>query len=132
MTSTSDGCIVEASTGGMNSRIMSRERAASDELRSSFRMARFRLRSVNVASKYIAASTRPQAMLHPRAPMSMLRTSFRSAVATLNVPVNVSAMMRPKMTPETRSMGESTGAGIVGALAGRATEVAMWSIGCGR
>jgi len=52
----------------------------------------------------------------------MLRTSFRSAVATLNVPVNVSAMIRPKMTPETRSIGDNTGAGIAGARAGGATE----------
>jgi len=31
-------------------------------------------------------------------------------------------MIRPKMTPETRSIGDNTGAGIAGARAGGATE----------
>jgi hypothetical protein len=41
----------------------------------------------------------------------MVRTSLRSAVATLNEPVKVSAMMRPNMTSKTRSTGDKTADG---------------------
>jgi len=62
-------------------------------------------------------------MLQPSAPINMSRTSFLSAVATLSVPVNVSAMIRPKMTSETRSTGVNTGAATAGARAEGATEI---------
>jgi len=118
MTSTSAGCIVAATTRGIASRMSSRERAGSGEARTCFRIVRLRRRSVIVASRYITASTIPQAVLQPSAPISMSRTSLRSAVATLSVPVNVSAMMMPKTTPETRSIGDNGAAGITSALAG--------------
>ena len=50
----------------------------------------------------------PQAILHPSAPMSMVRTSARSASATLSEPVKVSTMIRPKSTSAMRSLGSST------------------------
>src|SRR3954467_12400942 len=71
-------------------------------------------------SRNMTASTRPQAMLQPRAPISMLRTSARSALATLRDPVKVRAMIRPKMTPETRSTGDRTGTAGTGKAAGSA------------
>src|ERR1044071_1908100 len=49
----------------------------------------------------------PQATLHPRAPISISRTSARPAVATESESVNVSTMMRPNKTSETRSIGSS-------------------------
>ena len=53
-------------------------------------------------------SMMPQAMLHPRAPMSIVRTSSRPASATLREPVKVSTMMRPKSASAMRSAGSST------------------------
>ena len=47
----------------------------------------------------------PHAKLQPSAPMSIVRTSSRPASAMLSEPVNVSTMMRPKRTSETRSRG---------------------------
>src|SRR5262245_17491900 len=51
----------------------------------------------------------PKATLQPRAPMSIARTSARPGVATEREPVNVSTMMSPNRTSETRSIGSSTG-----------------------
>src|SRR6187402_725491 len=47
----------------------------------------------------------PQAMLQPRAPISMRRTSARPDSATLSEPVKVSTMMSPKSISEMRSYG---------------------------
>src|SRR5436190_23686298 len=49
----------------------------------------------------------PQAMLQPRAPMSMVRTSSRPASATLREPVKVRTIIRPKSTSAIRSFGSS-------------------------
>jgi len=59
----------------------------------------------------------------------MLRTSSRSAVATLSVPVNVSAIIRPKMTPETRSTGVNAGVATAVARAGGATDIVTMACG---
>ena len=58
--------------------------------------------------RYSTASITPQARLHPSAPMSMVRTSARSAPATLSDPVNVRTMISPKSTSAMRSLGSST------------------------
>src|SRR5688572_14220245 len=50
----------------------------------------------------------PHARLHPSAPMSMVRTSARSASATLREPVKVRTMINPKSTSAMRSAGWST------------------------
>src|SRR3954470_8082514 len=47
----------------------------------------------------------PHARLQPIAPMSIVRTSSRSASATLSEPVKVRTMIRPNSTSETRSIG---------------------------
>jgi hypothetical protein len=48
---------------------------------------------------------RPQAKLHPSAPISMPRMSSRPASAMLREPVNVSTMISPKRTSALRSPG---------------------------
>src|SRR4051812_2290210 len=53
-------------------------------------------------------STSPHAMLHPIIPTSSVRTSSRPAVATLSVPVNVSAMITPNRISEVRASGSRT------------------------
>ena len=58
--------------------------------------------------RYSTASMMPQARLHPSAPMSMVRTSARSASATLSEPVKVRTMINPKSTSAMRSLGSST------------------------
>ena len=62
-------------------------------------------RSLSDDIRNMTASTRPQARLHPITPMSIERSSSRPAVAALNVPVNVSAMMTPNRISETRAIG---------------------------
>ena len=64
-------------------------------------------RSVSELMRNMTASTRPHAMLHPITPMSNSRTSSRPAVAALNAPVKVSAMISPKRISETRAIGSS-------------------------
>jgi hypothetical protein len=56
----------------------------------------------------MTASTTPHARLQPIMPTSSSRTSSRPAVATLRVPVNVSAMIRPNSTSDIRSTGSRT------------------------
>src|SRR5262245_44459731 len=56
----------------------------------------------------MTASTTPHARLQPIMPTSSRRMSSRAAVAALSVPVNVSAMMRPKRISETRDTGSRT------------------------
>jgi hypothetical protein len=68
---------------------------------------RLRSRVTMPASRNIAASIMPQAMLQLSALPSMIMTSLREADATLTVQVNVRAMMRPKMISEDRSMGST-------------------------
>src|SRR6185503_821914 len=63
--------------------------------------------SASLPNRYNTASMMPQARLHPSAPMSMVRTSARSASATLSEPVNVRTMISPKSTSEMRSLGSS-------------------------
>src|SRR4051812_45051666 len=46
---------------------------------------------------------RPQAMLQPNAPISIVRTSSRPASATLNEPVKVSTMIKPNKLSAMRS-----------------------------
>ena len=50
----------------------------------------------------------PHARLHPRAPISIARTSSRPASATLSEPVKVSTMISPNSTSDTRSIGSRT------------------------
>src|SRR4051812_31389987 len=50
----------------------------------------------------------PHAKLQPRAPISMTRTPSRPASATLNEPVKVRTMIKPKRTSEMRSCGSRT------------------------
>ena len=77
--------------------------------------------------RYRTPSMIPQTILHPSAPMSIVRTSARSASATLSEPVKVSTMIRPKSTSEMRSAGSSTrledfvvssGIGVVSSIVG--------------
>ena len=68
-----------------------------------------RPRSVTVRTRYMTASTRPQARLQPRAATNIVRISSRPAVATDTAPTKVSAMNRPKSISDIRSTGFSTG-----------------------
>ncbi len=66
-------------------------------------------RSVTVRTRYMTASTRPQARLQPSAATNIARISSRPDPATDTAPTKVSAMNRPKSSSETRSTGLNTG-----------------------
>ncbi len=68
-----------------------------------------RPRFVIVRTRYMTASTRPQARLQPRAAANIAWISSRPALATDTAPTKVSAMNRPKSSSDTRSTGLSTG-----------------------
>src|SRR5262252_5872003 len=65
----------------------------------------WRFRSVRVRTRYMTASTSPQARLQPSAAIKAVRTSCCPAVATDTAPTMLTAMSRPNITSETRSMG---------------------------
>ncbi len=92
-----------------------------------------RPRSVIVRTRYITASTRPQARLQPSAAASSERTSARPDSATEIAPTKVSAMNRPNSISETRSTGSSTGSRSgAGRRPGSSVSVVMGFAGAGR
>ena len=66
-------------------------------------------RSVTVRTRYMTASTRPQARLQPNAAMNIVRICASPWSATETAPTKVSAMNRPKSSSDTRSTGLNTG-----------------------
>ena len=114
-TSISDGVNASASGSGRISSMIRCAAPGSAAPRIAPSAATNRARVMNVAIRYIAASTSPHARLQPIAPASTVLRSSRPASAMRIEPVNVSTMMIPKRISEVRSSGSSTrrGTGLI-------------------